>query len=692
AEGSSTLSSLWMLAWRNLSQARTLTFLSVLSVALGAAMTIAADVISSAMMNAFIESGDALTFLKGLLDELDRALGMIGVGISIAAGFVIYNAFAMTVNQRRRQIGALRSLGMTRLQVMKVVLLEALVIGILGTVLGLVTGPLLGVGTIGLMKMIFGEGLFVFAASSPSTTSILTASLSGIFVTMLSVLLPARSAARISPLQALRPEYAQGIQGHPVRYGIVGGLGIVILVTWLAISPPGEWVEPPWDFVLTGLVSMIWLTCLASFLPLVINVVGKRCRKALRRIFGASGQLAADNLRRGHRRVPLTILALALALTMIVSMTGVMEFFVNELMLSKISALSGTGIWMLSPFDISLGMSAYNKLETVALSTQALDELREAYSDQLQVVEVKFVIVPELSFFGASYFSFVVNPHEVSSFGDPFFSFIEGDWETALEIMESGCGVLITPLVASKNNVAVGEGFLVTSQDGPVECTVAGIGSSLVNASIISDSVGNVFGVLKPMSAVVMANPGTDIQALERDLSASLNRFPEVYLARIETMTELQVEMMDKLPYVFDALLLLAILAAAIGIVNATMMNVAERRREIGLLHAVGASRQQIQTIVVGEAALIGLIGGVLGLVAGSGVTIIIATVYGGNAWGYPQLDLWAAAWRSVQPAMFSGLVGVIAAPMISALAASFPIRSILQNSVVEILEPAHQE
>ncbi|MCJ7624968.1 MAG: hypothetical protein MUO76_15815, partial [Anaerolineaceae bacterium] len=114
AEGSSTLSSLWMLAWRNLSQARTLTFLSVLSVALGAAMTIATDVISAAMMNAFIESGDALTFLKGLLDELDRALVMIGVGISIAAGFVIYNAFAMTVNQRRRQIGALRSLGMTR--------------------------------------------------------------------------------------------------------------------------------------------------------------------------------------------------------------------------------------------------------------------------------------------------------------------------------------------------------------------------------------------------------------------------------------------------------------------------------------------------------------------------------------------------------------------------------------------------
>lgn len=475
---------------------------------------------------------------------------MIGVGVSIAAGFVIYNAFAMAVSQRRRQIGALRSLGMTRVQVMKVVLLEALVIAVLGTALGLVIGPLLGSSTIGLMKMIFGGGLFVFAASSPGISSMLTASLSGIFVTMLSVLLPARSAARTSPLQALRPESAPTLSGRSVRYGVVGGLGIVILVTWLAVFPPGEWVDPPWDFVMTGLVTMIWLACLVSCLLLIINAVGKGGRSNIRRIFGTSGQLAADNLQRGHRRVSLTILALALALTMIVSMTGGMEFFVNELMLSKISALSGAGMWILSPFDISLGMSAYNKLETVALSIEALEALRNNYSDRVQVVEAKFVIVPELSFFGVSYFSFVVKPHAVSSFGDPFFSFIEGDWETAIAKMESGCGVLITPHIASKNNVALGKNFIVTGQDGPVECAVAGIGSTLVNASIISDTVGDSFGDLKPMSAIVMALPGRDIQALELDLTASLDSYPNVYLTRIETMTELQVEMLDKLPCV----------------------------------------------------------------------------------------------------------------------------------------------
>jgi putative ABC transport system permease protein len=676
-----------MLAWRNLSQGRMLAFLSVLSVALGSAMTIAADVISGAMMNAFIESGDALTFLKGLIDELDRALVMIGVGISIAAGFVIYNAFAMTVTQRRRQIGALRSLGMTRLQVMKVVLLEALVIAVLGTTLGLIAGPLLGSGTIAMMKVIFGGGLFVFAASGPGASSILTALLSGVIITLLVVLLPARSAARTSPLQVLRLESALGVSGYPHRYVIVGGLGIAFLVTWLAISPPGEWVEPPWDFVLTGLVTMFWLACLASYLPLMIDVVGKRGRSALRRIFGASGQLAADNLLRGHRRVILTVQALAVALTLVVGMTGVMAFFIDELMLSKISAMSAEEMWIIAPFDITQGMSAYSKLETVALSTDVLEELRDDYSDRLQVAEAKFVIAPELSFFGESYFSLVVNTHVASSFGDLFFSFIEGNWETAVANMESGCGVLITPRVASKNDVTLGENFMVTGQDGPVECMVAGIGSSLVNASIINDSVGDAFGNLKPMSAVGMAMPETDIGRLELDLSASLERYSNVYVTHIETMTEMQTEILGKLPYIFNALLLLAILAAALGVVNTSMINVAERRRELSLLRVVGASRWQVRNVIVAEAALMGVIGGLLGLVAGAGITIILPMVYGANSWGFPDLDLWGAAWRSAQPAILNGIFGIIVTPVISACAASLPLRSILRGPAIEINE-----
>ncbi|MBN1430692.1 MAG: hypothetical protein JXB07_20140 [Anaerolineae bacterium] len=89
---------------------------------------------------------------------------------------------------------------------------------------------------------------------------------------------------------------------------------------------------------------------------------------------------------------------------------------------------------------------------------------------------------------------------------------------------------------------------------------------------------------------------------------------------------------------------------------------------------------------MVGEAALMGLIGGAVGLAAGVGIILVIVLVYGGNAWGAPDLDLWDMAWRSVRPALTSGVIGLVAAPIISAAAATFPARSILRGSAIETL------
>ena len=169
-------------------------------------------------------------------------------------------------------------------------------------------------------------------------------------------------------------------------------------------------------------------------------------------------------------------------------------------------------------------------------------------------------------------------------------------------------------------------------------------------------------------------------------------RYPGTEMSDLESMAELQVQVMDRLPDMLNALLLLAILSAALGIVNTTMMSVAERQRELGLLRAVGATRRQVMAVVTGEAALMGLIGGGMGLVAGAGVVVILAVTYGGNGWGIPDLDLWRAAWRSVQPALFNGLVGLIAAPFISAGAAWLPVRALLRGSAIETMEPARQE
>ena len=678
--------SLYSIAVRSLDQHRLRAVLSALAVALGVAMTVAADVTSSSILNSLSDSEDAQTFMTGLLDQLGRMLVLVGVMITIAAGFLVFNAFAMSITQRRRQIGALRSLGMTRRQVMRLVLVEALIIGGLGTLLGLVAGPLLGRGTIALMKALLGEGIFVFAESAASFPILLLAAVLGTGVTLLSVLVPAWRATHISPLVALREEVASGAGRNPVGHALVGLLVTVALAVYLALAPPGEWVQSPWDAILTSSFVLLWLGCLALVLPALIGGVGRWVQGPLTRLWGATGRLIADNVQRERGRVTLTILTLAVALTMIASMTGFIRFMFDELMRPKIESAAQLGAWMLAPFDIAAGMSAYSEMDSLELSPDALAEIRAALEGRGRIMAVHYVIVPELSFFGSSYFSFVADPHELQQGGDFLFTFTKGDWEMALPVMKSGCGVLITPLVASKNDVSLGETFEVTGAEGPVQCAVAGIGSPFVGASFISLAAGGSFDITEPLSAVMWPLPGVDRGALEADLKAVLDRYPGVELNNMEDMTDLQVQVMDMLPNMLNALLLLAIVAAALGVVNTTVMSVAERRRELGLLRAVGATRRQVGAVVAGEAALMGLIGGGLGLIAGAGVTAILAVTYGGNAWGIPDLDLWPAAWRSVQPALLNGLVGLVAAPFICAGATWLPVRPILGGTAVEML------
>jgi ABC-type antimicrobial peptide transport system permease subunit len=686
----------WTMAWRNLAHSRLRTALSALAVALGVAMTVAADLVSQSMLNAISGSEHALTFLVGLLDQLDRMLLMIGVMITAAAGFLVLNAFAMAITQRSQQIGALRSVGMTRRQILWLVLVEALMVGGVGTLLGLVAGPLLGRGTISLIRALLGEGMFVFGEGATSFPVFLLAAALGMGITWLSVLVPAYRAAQVSPLAALRTGITSGVEPNPAGRAAVGGGVAIALVAYLILAPPGAWAEPPWNTRLTVLIVCLWLGALALILPWLAGGLGQLIQGPLTRLWGATGRLIADNLRRGRRRVVITILTLAVGLAMIVSTTGFIRFMFEELMRPKLEAATELSGWLVAQFDYLQGMSAYAGQGSLELTPEVVAAVRGAAQGRAEVLEWHFVVVPELSFFGSSYFSFVLDPWVHRQGGDRFFTFAEGNWQTAMPIMESGCGVLVTPLVASKNGISLGEDFQVTGANGPVTCTVAGIGSPFVGASVISSAAGELFGIregqTQPLGLLVWPQARADREALRADLESVVARHAGTHLSEMEVMADLQISMFEKLPTMFNALLLLAIVAAALGVVNTTVISVAERRRELGVLRAVGAVRRQVMAVVVGEAALMGLVGGLVGVIAGVGITAILAVTYGGSSWGIFDLDLWPAAWRSVQPALKNGLVGLMFAPLICAAAAWLPVRSLVRGSAMETMEPLQQK
>src|SRR5574341_1115340 len=178
--------SLNSLALRSLVEHPARAVLSILAVTLSVATIIAASMTSQSIIGAIAES-DALTYMQGIIDQLGGTLQMIGVGIGLVAGFMIFNTFLMSVTQRRQQIGTLRSLGMTRSQVTRLVLIEGLIIALSGTLAGMIAGPLMGYGTTILVKSSL-SGLFAFEPSGPTLGSFGVAAAVGVGVTLLSVL------------------------------------------------------------------------------------------------------------------------------------------------------------------------------------------------------------------------------------------------------------------------------------------------------------------------------------------------------------------------------------------------------------------------------------------------------------------------------------------------------------------------
>ncbi|MBF8283417.1 MAG: FtsX-like permease family protein, partial [Anaerolineales bacterium] len=677
-----------LLAQRSIEQQRTRTILSILAITLGAVMTVGGDVISKAIVGAVSQSEDVKAVAQGLFSQIDPILKGIGVGITLAAGFLVFNTFAMSITQRRQQIGALRSLGMTRAQVLRMVLAEAFLVGGAGTLLGLLIGPFFGQGVIALLRSLDNPALNAFAQSQPSLLSFVIAAVMGLGTTIVASLVPARQAMRLSPLVALKAQDLGGIERNPNRLGLAGFLLCSLITVYVLLSPPALWIEPPLDSILTAVFCALWLLGLALLLPALVGVLGGALRPALTRLWGATGRLMADNLQRGRGRVLLTVITLALGLTMIGGLTGFINFYLNELMGPKMQPFRQGGMWTIFSFDLEgKGVAAYSSLESLRLPSSALGEARAVVGERGEVMPFMFVIVPELSLFGDTYFSFVLDPHILPKTGTRFISFTEGSWDTALPIMEKGCGLLVTPAIARKNNAGLGDTIAVKGAHGPVACTIAGIGSTYVGASIISGAAQDSFVSGDPFSVVVIAHPDTDFAQLEADLKATTQRLG-LYVLGVNKLTELQLQVFDTLPALFNGFLLMAVLAAALGVVNTTMLSVTERRREFGQLRALGATRSQVRAVVVGEAALMGFLGGLVGLIAGVGLTVIFATVFGSNGMGVENYQPWPAAFRSVQKVLVTGFFGLVASPLICALAAYFPANSILRGAAIETLNP----
>ncbi|MCJ7706216.1 MAG: ABC transporter permease, partial [Anaerolineales bacterium] len=269
-----------------------------------------------------------------------------------------------------------------------------------------------------------------------------------------------------------------------------------------------------------------------------------------------------------------------------------------------------------------------------------------------------------------------------------------GDWQRALPVLEAGCGVLITPMVADMNGAGLYDRIDVTGIDGPVACTVAGIGQPMGGATFISGAARDRFVVGDPINAVVLPSPEARLDPsalaqLEADIRAVAAQ-QGIFATGLDVLAGTLLRTGDTVLNMVNGVLLVMLLLAALGVVNTTLISVTERRHELGLLRAVGATRRQVSRLIVGEAALTGIAGGLLGLVAGLGLTVTAVLVFGGRAFGLPDLDLRAAFAEAALPALRNGFLGLLAAPAICALAAGITARRVVRPTAMRMMVAGH--
>jgi putative ABC transport system permease protein len=660
----------FLLARRELRREWTRSLISSLSVALGVALLVAADLMSNAVTSEIEKTPEAKAITGFMSEQLNVGLTAVSLVIVVGAGFIVFNTLSMAVTQRMADLGRLRAIGLTGKQAICSILIEASLMGALGVVMGIPAGFAITSGVMRLLER-FSSMFNRFGAPKISPSRLALAAVLGMVVPFIAGIIPAQRARRVSPLVMLRRSQLDD-DGKPGRTIIWVSTALMIgILGYVLLFPPALWIEPPWDNRFLVLLLVLWLTGFVIALPGWIEAFIHAIGGMTSRFFGPSGLLGVRNSQRTRHRVTYTVLTLAIGVAMIVGATGYIAFWFDELFIRTMEAtLRDDGSVGVFPLDVGAGMQAYTMVERFTMPEELVEEMQAMVKERGIFAQVNFVLIPELSFMGEDYFSFILNPQDLWASRDLYFHFSEGTWEGALRLMEGGCGVLMTPLVAAKNDVKLYDNILLQALHGPVECIVAGIGSPMVGASIVNDSIAEDFSLTAPVSLIVLPHPETDLEGLMADMEDVLSRYEGVWLTDLSKIKEMQWEAMDSVKLLMSGMLVLAILGAALGVVSVLRMGFQERRGEFVILRATGATRRQVRGMVFVEAGVIGLAGGCSGLILGLGLVLIYTLVVGGGFMGFIDFPVREAAFTTLASASGNGIAATVLSPLITVLVA----------------------
>ncbi|MEJ7845131.1 MAG: FtsX-like permease family protein, partial [Acidimicrobiales bacterium] len=523
---------------------------------------------------------------------------VIFAAIALLVGtFIIYNTFAILVTQRSRELALLRAIGASRGQVLRSVVVEALIVGLVASAVGLGLGVLLAVGV---QAALSGAGLDLPSSSVAVSPGIVGYAFAiGVTVTVVAALAPAVRATRVPPIAALR-DVAVDHSGRSVPRLVIGLLLVAVAVLNLAQGFGDEGTDALPAVGLGALAAIVGVIVLA---PLAATPLSRAVGAFLPRLKGMTGTLARENASRSPKRTAATASALMIA----VALVG----FINVAAASAQRSLTAV---VERGFEADLVVSptgfatfGFTPAVTQELATVEDVELVTAIQFGETQLEMPDGEMPT-NFIGA------VDPAAIGSVLDVTMS--EG------ELRDLGDdGIVVDRQIVEDRELAIGDPIGVIAPNGArLDLTLQAVSDDqtlLGSYTITSAAFKATFP--EPLDAQVYLNlaEGADPAAVRTEVETVVDRFVGVGVENAEEFAGSLASQVTSFVNVIYGLLALSIIISVIGIANTLSLSIYERTREIGLLRAVGMSRRQVRSTVRWEAVIISLLGTVLGLVLG---------------------------------------------------------------------------